>query len=73
MIKITDKQDAILYGTINLIIASLPPRLVRDVLADILAETIHDTAPDVSTALVSADELNFRIRQRLQALAVKAD
>ncbi|WP_281932157.1 hypothetical protein [Roseibium album] len=69
MIKLTEKQDALLYSTIHLLIKSVPPRVTVQVLADLMAELLHDSSPDQVNALLAADELNHRIKQRLQALA----
>ncbi|MBO6893411.1 MAG: hypothetical protein JJ866_15820 [Roseibium sp.] len=73
MIKVTDKQDVVVYAAVNLLTAHLPTELVIRVLADVMAEAIHDNAADPENARIAADTLNFRIKQRLQELAGKAD
>ncbi len=69
MITVTDKQETIVYAAVNLLTAQLPNRVVVNVLADVLAEAIHDHEPDPETARAASDVLNFKIKQRLQALA----
>ncbi len=69
MITVTDKQETVVYAAVNLLTAHLPNRVVINVLADVLAEAIHDNADDLDVARISADTLNFKIKQRLQALA----
>lgn len=69
MITVTDKQETVVYAAVNLLTAHLPNKVVINVLADVLAEAIHDQEQDPETARVAADVLNFKIKQRLQTLA----
>lgn len=69
MITVTDKQETVVYAAVNLLTANLPNKVVINVLTDLLAEAIHDNADDLDVARISADTLNFKIKQRLQALA----
>jgi hypothetical protein len=65
------KREAVLYAAVAVLVSQDPPRAACHVLADVLADTIHDSAPELTDALLSADELNHRIKQRLRALAAK--
>lgn len=69
MITVTDKQETVVYAAVNLLTANLPNKVVINVLTDLLAEAIHDNSDDLDVARISADTLNFKIKQRLQALA----
>ncbi|MEO1110116.1 MAG: hypothetical protein AAFX90_19555 [Pseudomonadota bacterium] len=69
MIKVTEKQDVVLYSAVSLLVAAVPTRVTVEVLADLLAEQIHDNSPELVDAVLAADELNHRIKQRLHALA----
>ena len=69
MITVTDKQETVVYAAVNLLTAHLPSKVVINVLADVLAEAIHDNTDDLDVARIKADTLNFKIKQRLQALA----
>ena len=71
MKRVTDKQDVVLYAAVNLLTANFAPRAVLEVMADVLAERIHDSSPELVDSMVSADELNHRIKQRLQAMALE--
>lgn len=69
MITVTDKQETVVYAAFNLLTANLPNKVVIYVLADVLAEAIHDNTNDLDVARIKADTLNFKIKQRLQTLA----